>query len=124
MFVKTVDSKPVFATHLIKINVDMETKMRIPFQIEGNNIICYSKEETIKAIKLLKKLKIKYTIKPLDVAKKKEIDKNIKFKNRNEVIEYLQKQIVPEDKEKKDLYKRIERLEKQVKYLMNKLNKI
>lgn len=124
MFVKTVDSKPVFATHLIKINVDMETKMRIPFQIEGNNIICYSKEETIKVIKLLKKLKIKYTIKPLDVAKKKEIDKNIKFKNRNEVIEYLQKQIVPEDKEKKDLYKRIERLEKQVKYLMNKLNKI
>lgn len=123
MHVKNVDGKPVFATHLIKINPSEKNKLLYQIEAEKNgDILCYSKNETSKVIKILNDLWIDYTLAILQDGSMVTEDTAINYQSRTEVIEHLQEKKIPKHKKESDLEKRLKIVESQLVVLMDRLN--
>lgn len=122
-YVKNIDGNPIFATHLVEVSLQNDKINHLPFQIEKEGIVSYSKQETSKIIKILKELEVDYNIISLVSATKRlEYDQNFKYSNRTEILEHFNEGKAPKGLREEQLEKRIDTLEKQVKALMNKVN--
>jgi hypothetical protein len=97
MYISVNNGKTIFATHLIKANIDKEIRMELPFQIETEGVVCYSAEEVEKVKIILDKLKIEYTIETIIFdEKQKEKTNNIKYTSRSEAIKHIQEDAEPQ----------------------------
>lgn len=121
MHMKVSDGRVVYSTHIIEVEEDVLNESDLMHFEKDNmkNIVCYSKEECVQAIKTLKTKNYNYKIKNIINANELQ---DFEYSSKKEAIDHIDNGKKPEKHKKEELEKRVNTLEKQVAVLMNKLN--
>lgn len=125
LFVKNVDGKPIFATHLIICEIsNLIRQIKMTIQVENNDsgddcIVCYERDEVAQIIKILKDLNVEYNIQLL---KKPFIDETVIYQSREEIVESIIAGKKPKFKKEIDSDDDLNKLKKQMNAIMDKLN--
>jgi len=97
LYLVVVDGKVKFASHIIKV-IDTEKfksqlaergrdRLRIPFQVQNDCIICYSNKERLTVMDILDQNEIRYSIQTIEIPPQMiELSQQKEYSSRSEAM--------------------------------------
>jgi pyrroloquinoline quinone (PQQ) biosynthesis protein C len=124
MHVKMVDGQAVFATHLVRMEINKKSRDKLGhFQIESDAIVCYSTEELVSVESTLKELGALYTVESITHdAKHTTKAKGVKYNSRSEAIEHLLNDREVESQKLENILKKMNEMQVELDAVKKKMN--